>query len=914
MTANESGSGQTGAPREAQGLVTKPEESSPQVAEERRGDSSPESDAHRLVGAGPASASWSVAEVAARLHIRGGAVARLEHEIAAKRRGAAVDPPEGVHIVPGAEIDEAPTRVEGPPRLTPQAVTVLQKRYMKKDAHGNVVETPDQMFRRVARNLAESERLYHPAADVEAWAEAFYQVMANVEFLPNSPTLANAGRELQQLSACFVLPVEDSLGQIFESVKHAALIHKTGGGTGFSFGRLRPTNDIVASTGQVASGPVSFMAVFDAATEAIKQGGMRRGANMGILSVTHPDILEFISCKADMVSITNFNISVTVTEEFIQAVESDGEYDLINPRDGQATGRLRAREVFRKMVENAWKNGDPGIVFIDRVNRDHPCPHIAPVESTNPCGEQPLMPYESCNLGSINLTEIVRPLPGATGLTVGWGQNPTDRVDWDKLAAITRLATRFLDNVIDANEYIVPEIEVMTKATRKIGLGVMGWADMLVQLGIPYNSEEALRLGEQVMAFINQRSNEASLKLAQERGVFPAWQNSIYDHPDGPRYRNSTRTTIAPTGTISLIAGTSSGIEPIFALCFQHHGLEGSIKERFVNTYFEAVARERGFFSDALLDTIAAHGSCRGLAEVPEDVQRVFVTAHDIDPLSHVRMQAAFQRSTDNAVSKTINFPAHATVEDVSTAYMLAYREGCKGITIYRDTSRAGQVLTAGAGPATDQAAAPEPGIEAAQGTLLHWREAVAPRPDVLNSRTIKQLTPFGNLYVTVSEWGAGEPFEVFATIGKAGSDVQAMTEAACRAISQLLRLAAPLSRRERLLLIVEQFEGIGGYATSGFGSERVRSIPDAIAKALRRYLGENVTELEVALHHSTLPLGLPTGQAGPPAKQVGMPAQPLGHEAAASPLGAICPDCGQATVYMAEGCMTCQQCGWSQC
>ncbi|MBI2886826.1 MAG: vitamin B12-dependent ribonucleotide reductase [Chloroflexi bacterium] len=758
---------------------------------------------------------------------------------------------------------------------------------MKKDLHGRVVETPDEMFRRVAWNLAQAELLYNPQADAAAWAEEFYQIMANLEFLPNSPALANAGRELQQLSACFVLPVEDSLDKIFDSVKHAALIHKTGGGTGFAFGRLRPANDIVQSTGQVASGPVSFMKVFDAATEAIKQGGMRRGANMGILSVTHPDIQEFITCKADMVSVTNFNISVTVTEEFMRAVEEDRTYDLTNPRTGQVSGQFRAREVFQQMVENAWKNGDPGIVFIDRVNRDHPCPHIAPVESTNPCGEQPLMPYESCNLGSLNLSKMVR--------SNSAGQSPADRVDWERLAAVTRLATRFLDNVIDMNKYVVPEIEVMTKATRKIGLGVMGWADLLLQLGVPYDSEEALRLAEAVMDFINRGANEASVELAGERGVFPTWEGSIYDYPGGPRYRNSTRTTIAPTGTISLIAGASSGVEPVFALSFMHHGLEGAIKERFVNPFFEAAARGQGFYSEELMDEVAAHGSCHDVAGVPEEAQRVFVTAHDITPEWHVRMQAAFQRYTDNAVSKTINFPAHATVDDVWNAYMLAYREGCKGITIYRDSSRAGQVLTAGNAPAPAQPA-PAP--------VAHWQEAVAPRPDVLDSKTIKQPTPFGNLYVTVSEVSPGEPFEVFATIGKAGSDIQAMTEAACRAISQLLRLSAPLPRRERLLLIIEQFEGIGGYATFGFGNGRVRSIPDAIAKALRRYLGVEV-ETPPPTEHKALAEPRPEPVEGLAATI---------EKPSARPLGAICPDCGQAAVYYAEGCMTCQECGWSQC
>ena len=841
-------------------------------------------------------ATWDVAALARELHVlEPEAVQRLVTEIEAKRDGRSLQPAGAAAMQPRPRSDyRAPTRIHGEPKLTPQAITILQKRYMKKDGAGKVVETVDGLFRRVANNLAEAEVFYNPAADQAAWAEEFYHVMANLQFLPNSPAIANAGRPLQQLSACFVLPVEDSLDKIFDSVKHAALIHQTGGGTGFSFGRLRPSNDIVSSTGQVASGPVSFMKVFDAATDAIKQGGMRRGANMGILPVDHPDIMEFITCKADMVSVTNFNISVTVTEAFMQAIEAGTDYDLHNPRNGQVQGHLNAREVFQKMVDNAWANGDPGIVFIDRVNAAHPCPHISPVESTNPCGEQPLMPYESCNLGSINLSKFV--LPGA------WAGDPAGRVDWAKLGTVVKIATRFLDNVIDMNEYIVPEIEIITKAARKIGLGVMGWSDMLVQLGLAYGSEEATRLGERVMAHIETKSNETSLELAQERGVFPAWKGSIYDHAGGPRYRNSTRTTIAPTGTISLMAGASSGVEPIFALCFQHHGLEGAIKERFVNPHFEAVARERGFYTDEVMDQVAAHGSCQGIDGVPDDVQRVFVTAHDIAPEWHVRTQAAFQRHTDNAVSKTINFPSYATRDDVANAYLLAYREGCKGITIYRDSSRAGQVLTAGAGSEVKEAGeVSRPALPAA-----HIHDAVAARPPVLNSKTIKQASPFGNLYVTVSEIASGEPFEVFATIGKAGSDIQAMTEATCRVISQLLRMDSPLSRRERLMLVIEQFEGIGGYATAGFGSERVRSIPDAIAKALRRYMGEDVTELQAAVH-----MALPMVQAGVAA--LPDPRRALNAEYRQA-IGAICPDCGQATVYMAEGCMTCQECGWSQC
>jgi ribonucleoside-diphosphate reductase alpha chain len=607
--------------------------------------------------------------------------------------------------------------------LSANALVVLERRYLAKDVQANVVETPEELFRRVARNIALAEEQAtgnkQPATGAspaspflvpesvvpkDYWEDRFYDLMTSLRFLPNSPTLGNAGRPLQQLSACFVLPVEDSMVSIFDAVKQTALIHQSGGGTGFAFSRLRPSGDLVSSSGGVASGPVSFMRVFDSATEAIKQGGTRRGANMAILDARHPDIEEFISLKGDMVSLTNFNISVAVDEHFMRAVESDAEYELVNPRTGEVTGRRRARAIFDQIVANAWRNGDPGLVFLDRINADNPTPALGAMEATNPCGEQPLLPYESCNLGSLNLARFVSNEQQATG-------NRVD-IDWNALAEAIPVAVRFLDNVIDMNEYPVAEIDAQTKLTRKIGLGVMGCADMLFQLGVPYDSEEALQLADRLMAFIREHADAASEALAAERGVFPAWEESIYgpgatgrraDRQAGRwvvrSLRNSTRTTVAPTGTLSIIADCTGGIEPAFALAFtRQHNLDPRSKKPVrlteVNPVFEGVARARGFYSSELVEHLAAGGSLRDRPEVPADVRRLFITAHEIAPEWHVRMQAAFQQHVDSAVSKTINFPQQGTVADVAEAYMLAYREGCKGITIYRDGSRTGQVLS----------------------------------------------------------------------------------------------------------------------------------------------------------------------------------------------------------------------------
>jgi ribonucleoside-diphosphate reductase alpha chain len=658
--------------------------------------------------------------------------------------------------------------------------------------------------------------------------------------------MMNAGRRLGQLAACFVLPVEDSLDGIFSALKHAALIHKSGGGTGFSFSRLRPKESRVGSTGGVASGPVSFMKIFNTATEQVKQGGTRRGANMAILRVDHPDILDFISCKQVNHELNNFNISVGITDDFMDALAAGEKYDLIDPRDEIKVGELNASEVYLKLVHQAWENGDPGIIFIDRLNQNNPTPAIGGIESTNPCGEQPLLPFEACNLGSINLAKFV-----AT-------DNAKTAIDYDRLRDQVWLAIRFLDNTIDMSNYPLPEIKSMVKGNRKIGLGIMGFADMLYQLNIPYNSEEALRLAEEIMRFIQQESHAASRHLAEKRGVFNNFDKSVFKDRKDCRYRNATVTTIAPTGTLSIIAGCSSGIEPLFALSFVRKVMDND-ELMEVNPYFERIAKEKGFYSRELMRQIASKGSIADIETIPVDVRKVFATAHDVSPEWHVRMQAAFQKYTDNAVSKTVNLPHDATPQDVLKVYNLAYELGCKGITIYRDGSKENQVLSFTDSQKKDS------GI----------RRAVKQRPETLDGFTTKIKTGLGHLYVTVTEF-EGQPFEVFATIGKSGRSTTAKTEAIGRLVSLALRAGVKVDA------IVDQLKGIGGEHPVFQNGGLVLSIPDAISRVLeKRYL-------------------VKTNQTGMANMKNAL-------------LGETCPECGQ-TISFEEGCMTCHFCGFTKC
>ncbi|MBI5663730.1 MAG: adenosylcobalamin-dependent ribonucleoside-diphosphate reductase, partial [Nitrospirae bacterium] len=579
---------------------------------------------------------------------------------------------------------------------------VLKTRYLLRDEHGTITETPEELFHRVAGAVASTEKIY--GGNPGEWEAKFYDAMSGLLFLPNTPTLINAGKEQGQLAACFVLPVNDSMKSIFDSLKNAALILQSGGGTGFSFSRLRPRTDIVRSTGGIASGPVSFMRIYNTATEVIKQGGARRGANMGILRVDHPDVLEFIKIKRHASELTNFNISIAVTDEFMEALKNDAEYKLRNPRSGEIAGRLKAREVFAEIVESAWETGDPGLVFIDRINRDNPTPHIGEIESTNPCGEQPLLPFEACILGSIDLSKVLiqkktppfnSPLSkgGHRGVIAPAGEFIFD-IDWDLLAYLVQLGVRFLDNAIDANKYPIPEIEMMHKGNRKIGLGVMGWADMLIKLGIRYNSPRAFKLAREVISFVREKARDASAGLARERGMFPNIKGSIYDTPEiisKGGLRNATTTTIAPTGTLSIIAGCSSGIEPLFAIAYKRRVLETELYE--THPYFLETAQQRGFYSSELINKISLKGTLRGIKEIPPDVKRLFVTAHDISHEDHIEMQAVFQEFTDNAVSKTINLKHRATRDDVAHSFMLAYEKGCKGITVFRYGSKPGTLV-----------------------------------------------------------------------------------------------------------------------------------------------------------------------------------------------------------------------------
>lgn len=825
------------------------------------------------------------------------------------------------------------------PTFSESSNKILKERYLLKGGNLEIVETVAERFWHIAYDIASGDFDFSPAPSgagskhVLDLAQEFYTVMVKQEFLPNSPTIMNAGKQNGlQYSACFVLPVGDSLPEIFDSIKYAALIHQTGGGTGFAFSRLRPAGSIVNTTGGVASGPVSFLRVFNAATESIKQGGTRRGANMGILRIDHPDILEFIRCKAELddlnkpvyegiapllpddasrdyvktllldKQISNFNISVAITKRFMEALEKGEDYELITPHSGEAVGKLNAKEVFDEIIERAWKTGDPGLIFIDRINDSpaNPAPTLETIESTNPCGEQPLAPWDACNLGSINLGKFV--LDDGSDL------------DWERLGRIAGLAVHFLDNVVQTNPYTLKHIYDEVHQNRRIGLGVMGFADMLFKLKVSYDSDEALELAGKIMKFINEKGHEASEILAEERGPFPNWASSIYadkassafkSRPESQAYtggrpiRNSTITTIAPTGTISIIGDCSSGIEPVFALAYIHKAKAAGDQYRtltIANQTFTDIAKREGFWSEDLGTSVLEHGSVKAVAGVPEEWQKVFVTAPEIDPIWHVKMQAAFQAYTDNGVSKTINLPNSATRDDVRTAYMMAYETGCNGITIYRDGSKSMQVLNV-----SSSLNGQNPVATVQKDELV----PVAERPMILRGRTYKVSTPVGEAFITVNGDGQGQPFEVFVTVGRAGMHTMADAEAMGRLVSLSLRLARGARETDPKAVaakIVGQLRGIGGASSVGFGKNRVQSLADAIAKVLAEDLALSPQTDMV----ETIPLNLTIDGNDS--------AQPVPYTPHSKTNADLCPECGSVSFVMEEGCKKCHSCGYSMC
>jgi len=862
---------------------------------------------------------------------------------------AAPIPPE---LVRGREILPDDLR---PADLSENARIVLARRYLKKDERGQPVEEPEQMFWRVAHVIAEADLAYGASeGGVETLAREFYRLMTQRYFEPNSPTLMNAGRPLGQLSACFVLPVEDAISNdhngIYDTLRAMALVHQSGGGTGFGFSRLRPSGDTVRSTMGVASGPVSFMRLYDASTEVVKQGGTRRGANMGILRVDHPDIRDFITCKLDVSEITNFNISVAVTDAFMEAVQEGTTYDLISPRNGEVVGQEDAREVFDLIVRGAWATGEPGVFFIDQANRYNPVPHLGSYEATNPCGEQPLLPYDVCNLGSVNIGLFARTEYAAESR---W----QDRIDWEGLRQTVALSTHFLDNVIDANNYPLAEITDLAQKIRRIGLGVMGHADLLVRIGVPYNSSDAIEVGRALMRFIDEECKRESERLAEKRGVFPEWERSIWG-PDATcardadgervrpmrRLRNCNVTTVAPTGTISIFADCSGGIEPLFAVAFMRNQAGALMPD--VNRDFVRVAKQQGWHSDDLMKRIAEEGHIH-FEEVPADVQRVFVTAHDVTPEWHIRTQAAFQEYVDSAISKTCNFAREAILADVRQIYLLAFELNCKGVTVYRDASRPMQVLSTGR-TAKEVSSTERSAVEAdLEAQLADAREQVhrlvheldetkrrlaaeesrnqrrrhkRNRPAALRGITRRMPSPLGDLYVTVNEDENDKPFEVFATLGKAGGAAMADVEAVGRLISLALRSGIPMSE------VTRQLRGISCDRAVGVGPNKVLSVPDAIAQALIQHERE-----KEGVQQELLMAPQPTASASTAAAPAGVRAQPppvagggagedaapqtdidFGYDPGVTFLG-TCPDCKSDLQYM-EGCMKCMSCGYSEC
>jgi len=736
------------------------------------------------------------------------------------------------------------------PVLSETAKVVLEKRYLKRDDKGKVKETPREMFYRVAKAMAEIERANGPLTNMQLQHEdkyieelifSFYNEMALLKFLPNTPTLINAGRSKGILSACFVLPIEDSMGGIFDAVRNDAMIFKFGGGVGHSFSNLRPSGDFVSSTIGVSSGPVSFMRVFNVSTEVIKQGGVRRGAMMGTLRVDHPDILEFIKCKDDTTKLTNFNISVVVTDEFMKAVKEDKKYWLRNPRTLIKVKELRALDVFNLIVHQAWKNGEPGILFIDTINRYNPTPEIGKLQTTNPCGETPLLDYESCNLGSINISKFVK----------------GKEIDFKMLRETVGVATRFLDNIIDANVYPLEEIERMTKSNRKIGLGLMGWADTLVKLNIPYNSEEAIVLAKELMCFIEKQAFKASMQLAEDKGIFPNFDKSIYK--SGNILRNATLTTIAPTGTISMIAGCSSGIEPLFGVAWSKKNVLDGREFYEVNSDFESMLKQRKLYSKELIDKVIAKGTISDIEEIPKDMKECFVCSHDITPEAHIKMQAAFQMYTNNAVSKTINFAYKATEKDVREAYILAYALGCKGVTVYRDGSRESQILNIGKSKKKEEVFYPK----------------LRKRPKVTKGVTVKTKVGCGNMYVTLNEDKLGL-CELFAIMGKSGGCVASHSEAVSRLISLALR--SGINPND----IVDQIKGIRCPMQAMEEGGSVLSCSDGIARVIERYLKDNNKFIKNGKNN----------------------------------MGDVCPQCPdcEGMLTFSEGCVSCKSCGYSRC
>ena len=831
---------------------------------------------------------------------------------------------------------------------TEQALRVLGERYLMKDGGGELIENPEDMIWRVAWEVASAEACWGATRrEVIREAKRFYRLMVSREFLPNSPTLMNAGTgNGLQYSACFVLPVEDSMEGIFDALKYQAMIHKTGGGTGFSFSRLRSKGSRVKTSSGTASGPVSFMRIFDAATNEVKQGGKRRGANMGILRVDHPDILEFIHCKEEG-GITNFNISVALTDKFMQAYENDADYDLVDPKGRNVVGKLNAKKVFDEIANAAWRTGDPGLIFIDKINNytSNPVPPLGPIESTNPCGEQPLYPFDSCNLGSIFLTYFVKEVNGKK------------EVDWERLKSTTRLAVQFLDNVIEMNPYPLEQIREVSLAIRRIGLGVGGWADMLIDLEIPYDSDEALKLAKKVMKTIQDEAVIMTRELAKKRGHFPLWPLSIYKD-EAPR-RNSTVTTIAPTGSISIIAGASSGVEPLFAVAFQHIVKDKHLNRTlaFFNPKFEEMAKEKGVWNEEIKEKVAKNGVVREIEELPQDLRSVFGTAHEIHHDWHIKMQAVFQKYTENAVSKTINMQNKVSVEEIKEAYLTAWKTNCNGVTVFRDGCKEAQVLNLGV-------------REKKKEESLQVKEPIQGRPFVIRGATYKLNTPVGTAFVTINQDEFGEPLEIFINVGKAGSDVTAMAEALGRTISTSLRFRGNLSRLERAKEIAQQLAGIGGRRSVGFGQNKILSLPDAVAAAISTHLGLRINGFsfppldakkeETAIrglrkgyngfqkdgyltngNGEKLTVGIQSDLAGAvmsaqnPARQdpakLGDDHTTATAESHLTPTSAadqlsledggftakladICPSCGASSLVYEEGCMKCYSCAHSEC